>query len=341
MTTDTKKKLYLAIGIGISIGLLWMLLHDLNWPELWTALKDANYLWLIPLVIFIVLSMYQRAYRWHFMVLPIARVPFPKLLAATCIGFMANNVLPFRLGEFARAYSLAAQDHKVTKSASLATIFVERMVFDLVALLLIFGSVLWYSEDLRGKISDEIVTATYLAITVALVGLAIMFLFALRPDQVGNYLTRYLFFLPDRAKELIRTVVTKFARGLEFLRDGRAVTLVAIQTILIWVLMGISNYFVFRAFDFDVPIDAAFVLLVFVSISILLPSSPGFVGVYHFGVVWSLQVYGVSDAKAMSCALVLHAAQYVMITLMGFYFLRKAHLSLDKLELEGGTDNDT
>jgi len=212
------------------------------------------------------------------------------------------------------------------------------MVFDLVALLLIFGSVLWYSEDLRNRLSGEILTATYISIGVALFGLAMMFLLAIRPDQVGANLARYLFFLPERAKEMIRSIVTKFSRGLEFLRDGRAVASVAIQTLLIWVLMGVSNYFVFKAFAFDVPIDAAFVLLVFVSISILLPSSPGFVGVYHFGVVWSLQVYGVSNEQAMSCALVLHAAQYLVVTFMGFYFLRKAHLSFSKLELDSHED---
>jgi len=60
-----------------------------------------------------------------------------QIACGTWIGFMANNVLPLRLGEFARAYSLSSQDKEISKSASLATIFVERMVFDLVALLVI------------------------------------------------------------------------------------------------------------------------------------------------------------------------------------------------------------
>ena len=49
------------------------------------------------------LTMYQRAYRWRAMTEPITYIPFPRLLAATCVGFMANNVLPLRLGEFVRA----------------------------------------------------------------------------------------------------------------------------------------------------------------------------------------------------------------------------------------------
>ena len=132
MTINQKKVVYLLIGLGISVVLLWLLFRNINFTELVAALRGANYLWLIPNILLIVLTMYQRAFRWRYMVAPIKKVRFSKLLAATCIGFMANNVLPLRLGEFVRAYSLSSQDREVTKSASLATIFVERMVFDLV-----------------------------------------------------------------------------------------------------------------------------------------------------------------------------------------------------------------
>jgi uncharacterized protein (TIRG00374 family) len=107
---------------------------------------------------------------------------------------------------------------------------------------------------------------------------------------------------------------------------------VAIQTLLIWLLMGISGYFVFLAFGFHLSFDAPFVLLVVVSISILIPSSPGFVGVYHFGAVWTLMAYGIAKEDALSCAIVMHAVQFIVVTLMGFYFLRKEHLSLKELE---------
>lgn len=340
MTRRRKRSVYVAVGLAISVVLLWLLFREIRWPELWVALKQADYYWLVPMVGLTVLTMYQRAYRWRYMIAPIKNVPFPKLLAATCIGFMANNVLPLRLGEFARAYSLSVQDRKVTKSASLATIFVERMVFDLIALLLIFGVVLWISRDLRNRISEDMVVATYTAIGIALAGIVVMLVLALKPGQVGELLTKYLFFAPQRVKDLICNVIDKFARGLEFLSDSRAVFSIAVQTILIWVLMGVSNYFVFKAFAFDVPLDACFVLLVIVSISILVPSSPGFVGVYHFGVVWSLRVYNIPDENALSCALVLHAAQYIVITLMGFYFLKKEHLSLKRLELEADEPNE-
>ena len=334
MTRTFKKQIYFLVGLTISIVLVWFLFRNIDIQLLWAALQQANYWWFVPTVLIIAFTMYQRAFRWNLMLAPIKAVPFSNLLAATCIGFMANNVLPLRMGEFVRAYSLALQDKGLTKSASLATIFVERMVFDLVALLVIFGGVLTFSTSLKGHIDERTIFGIYISIIIALVGLLLMILLAVRPKSVGEGLAKYLFFIPDNGKEFIKGIIVRFARGLEFLRDWKAVLSITIQTLLIWILMGVSNYFVFAAFDFELPLDAAFVLLVVVSISILLPSSPGFVGVYHVGVVWSLNVYGIAGERALSCAIVLHVVQYLVITIMGFYFLKKEHLSLKKLEEE-------
>ncbi|MCJ7489862.1 MAG: flippase-like domain-containing protein [Thermoplasmata archaeon] len=328
MTSARRRAVSIAAGIAISIVFMGLLFRNINLGELMAALGGANYWWLAPNIVMVMFAMYQRAYRWKFMLRPVKEVPFDKLLAATCIGFMANNVLPLRLGEFVRAYSLAYQDRGVSKSASLATIFVERMVFDLVALLLIFGAVLAFAGV---SVPDEMKAGVYLAILVALSGLALVLYLALRPTQAGEKITRYLFFLPDRVKETIKIIVVKFSTGLEFMTQAKTSSWVGIQTIFIWLFMGASNYFVFLAFGFDLPLEASYFLLVVVSISILLPSSPGFVGVYHAGTVFTLTQYGIGKEEALSFALVLHAAQYVPITLMGFYYLRKEHLSLNQL----------
>lgn len=331
MTSSQKRTLFITLGIVISIGLLVLLFRNIDFRELGQALAQANYWWLVPNIALVIFTMYQRAYRWKFMLAPIKPVKYPNLLAATSIGFMANNVLPLRLGEFVRAYSLAYQDTGLTKSASLATIFVERMVFDLVALLLIFGAVLPYTHL---AIPQEMRLGLGIAISIALLGVAFMLLMAHRPTKAGGILTKYLFFVPDAVKDRVQQVILRFARGLEFITNPKMLASVTGQTLLIWIVMGLSNYFVFLAFGFDLPIAASYVLLVVVSVSILIPSSPGFVGVYHAGTVWTLMQYQISKEQALSFAIVLHAAQYIPITVMGFYFLRKEHLSLKKLEAE-------
>lgn len=336
---QSKKRIgYIIFGIFISVFMLWFLFKDIDFAKLMEALKGANYLWLIPNILLIIITMYIRAYRWQLMINPIKRVPFHKLLAATCVGFMANNVLPLRLGEFVRAFSLSKQENKITKSAALATIFIERTFFDLAALLMIFGGVFAFSTVVQEYVDDAFIKAVYLSIAIALIGLLSMLLMGRNPEKTASLITEKLGFIPEKAREKIKSIVLKFSGGLQFLSSFKTVLFVEFYTLLIWLIMGFSNVFIFYTFGFEIPVSAAFFLLVFVSIAILIPSSPGFVGIYHAAASSSVMAYGIGKEEALSFALVLHATQYIVVTLMGFYFLRKEHFSLKSLEEEASSE---
>jgi len=329
--------LSITLGLLISAVFLFLIFRNVNINELGSALKGANYFWLIPNIFFVILAMFQRAERWKYMLKPLLTMKYGKLLSATCIGFMANNVLPLRLGEFVRAYALAKNEKRITKSASLATIFVERMVFDLLALLLILAVILMFIPI---KVDDEFKIGATISLLVVVVGLIFAVVIVMKPEGSGRLITRYLFFLPDRVKEAISQTIIKFSKGLLFLKSANNTVWVSAHTLFLWLCMGISNIFVFYAFGFDLPIYASYVLLIVVSISILIPSSPGFIGVYHGGVVWTLHFFGIGPDEAVSCAIVLHAAQFIPITLMGFIYLYKEGLTLKQLEKEAREEDD-
>jgi len=327
----------ILLGLLISAVFLYLIFRNVNFSELGAARKGANYLWLIPNIFFVVLAMFQRAERWKYMLKPLLHMKYGKLLSATCIGFMANNVLPLRLGEFVRAYALAKNERRITKSASLATIFVERMVFDLLALLLILAVILMFAPI---KVDGEFKVGATLSLLVAVTGLIFAVVIVMKPEGSGRLITKYLFFLPEKVKAAINQTVIKFSRGLLFLKNFKYTVWVSAHTLFLWLCMGISNIFVFYAFGFDLPIYASYVLLIVVSISILIPSSPGFIGVYHGGVVWTLHYFGIGADEAVSCAIVLHAAQFIPITLMGFIYLYKEGMTLKQLEKEAMKEND-
>ena len=334
MSGKVKKAITLLTGIAISVALMVYLLYEVNFAELGTALKGANYWWLIPNIILIMVTMVFRAYRWKHMIMPIKDIPMPRLFSITMIGFMANNVLPFRLGEFVRAYSLASKE-QVSKSASMATIFVERIVFDLLMLLVIFGVVLLVSPLI---VVEELKMGAIVTVIAGLIGLILAIYLSSRGERDSHILKRILNIMPRRIRPVIENVVTRFSTGLEFMRDGKRVFWASFHTLMIWIIMGLSNYFIFLAFGHPLPIAASFVLLVVVSILIMVPSSPGFVGVYHFGAVLSLGFYNVYEEEAISIALVMHATQFLVITLVGFYYLHREHLSLKQIGVEAEQD---
>lgn len=330
MTFRAKKILMQVAGLVISVGLLGFLFYKIDLKELTAALKGANYWWLIPNIILIMVTMFFRAYRWKHMVAPIRPVSFDRLFSVTMIGFMANNLLPFRLGEFVRAYSLSSKE-QVSKSASLATIFVERIVFDLLALLAIFGIVLIFSPL---TVFRELKIGAVVTIITGLLGLLLTVYLSSRGERDSRIVKRLLSLFPRRLRPTIESTVAKFATGMQFMRDWRRVVWVTYHTFMIWIIMGISNYFVLLAFGLPLPLSASFVILVVVSILITVPSSPGFVGVYHYGTVISLELYAVDRPAAVSCALVMHATQFLVITLVGLYYLKREHLTLKQIEQE-------
>ncbi|UCD16262.1 MAG: flippase-like domain-containing protein [Candidatus Zixiibacteriota bacterium] len=329
MTKRNKKIITQIAGLVISVGLLAFLFYKVDFAELAAALKGANYWWLIPNVVLIMVTMVFRAYRWRHMVRPIRDIGMSRLFSITMIGFMANNVLPFRLGEFVRAYSLSSKE-RVSKSAALATIFVERIVFDLLALLIIFGIVLLISPLI---VFEELKIGAIITVCTGLLGLAFAIYLSSRSRRDSHILAKILGIFPRGIRPTIENTVSKFATGLEFLQNWRRIFWVTFHTFMIWVIMGLSNYFILLAFGwYDLPIAASFVILVVVSILIMVPASPGFIGVYHYGTVLSLAFYGIPREEALSCALVMHATQFLVVTLVGFYYLRREHLSLREIE---------
>src|SRR5690606_305697 len=69
-----------------------------------------------------------RAVRWHWLLEPIQPgIPYHPRIAATCIGFMANNLLPARVGEFVRAFALG-RITGMRVSAAFGSLVVERLL---------------------------------------------------------------------------------------------------------------------------------------------------------------------------------------------------------------------
>ena len=68
-----------------------------------------------------------RGARWRALLAPIAPLPYRRVLGYTYIGYLANNVLPARLGELYRSHALG-EGEGVSRTTVLGTVVVERVV---------------------------------------------------------------------------------------------------------------------------------------------------------------------------------------------------------------------
>jgi len=319
-----KKKL--VIGIIISIIFLYLAFRKVDYIELWDALKGANYWYIIPNVILVIFSMWMRAIRWKFMVNPIKKVGMGSLFSSVMIGFMANNVLPARLGEFIRAYSLGSKE-KMSRSATFATIIIER-IFDGFSLLFI----LWLSLLMYPEFPGWVKRASNLFLLMNIVTLGFLVLIEVKRELAVKFFNFVFRILPSSLSSRGAEIVDKFISGLAVFRNIPSLLWILGWSIFIWVMVGVSNYFIFLAFDQTPAIFASFILLGIVSLAVMLPSSPGFVGTFHYACVASFVILNLNEAVSRPFSIVLHASQYIPITLIGLYYLRKEHLSLRTIE---------
>lgn len=165
-----KKKILFITGILISIICSWLFARKIEWSQLSVALKEAEYVYIIPTIILIFVSYYFRAVRWSVLIAPIKKVSVLNLFSATMIGFMANSVMPARIGEIIKPI-IVAKKEKIKVTASFATVVMER-IFDLLSII-VFASLLFFflpAETLQDKsvsminhaeVSTEVVKAKY------------------------------------------------------------------------------------------------------------------------------------------------------------------------------------
>ncbi len=111
-------------GIGISLFFLFLLFRKIEFHKLAAAFREMDYGYLWPAVFLTFVSYFFRAVRWRFLLLPLKTAPMSTLFSSTIIGYMANNLLPARLGEFVRAYVLAEKE-RLPASAVFATLVLD------------------------------------------------------------------------------------------------------------------------------------------------------------------------------------------------------------------------
>lgn len=322
-------KIKIAIGVIISIVFTFLAFRDVNLHEMFDALKGANYLWLLPAFLFMLTSHLVRAYRWRYFLEPMkARVQFAPMFSALMIGYAANNIFPLRLGEFLRAYAIG-KSQKISKSSSFATIIVERLIDILSLLLLLASTILFY------PLPEIIKSSGYVILAITL-GVIIFMIFLMEKSDATIALLQKL--LPARIFVSVERIARSFLQGFQALRNSQHYLKVSFLSIVVWLMYAATVYMAFFAFDFpgdyQLNIAASLVVLVTVSIGIMIPSSPGFVGTYHWFCMQSLALYGVPHSKALSFAVISHALNTLPFTIIGLLYFWKENLHFSDAVME-------
>lgn len=324
-----------SIGILISLLFLWLAFHKVDFRRMAGAFAQADYWYMIPGVAGLFCAHWLRALRWRYFLDPIKRIKIGPLFSALLIGYMANCFVPAHLGELLRAYVIGRREG-IPGSSAFASIALERII-DVFTLLLITAATLvlkLFPEHV--SIPTEVALSGYLMFLAATLLFAFLVLLKVKTDaalRIINFLARPLH---KTITAKIERLLLDFTRGLVPLRHRIDYLIVLLTSILMWAFYALVLYFGFLAFNFQgLNLYAAVVVLIITTISIVVPSSPGYIGTYHALCVLSVGLYGIGKSEGLSYAFVVHAVSFIPIVIVGLLLAWKEGVGLSKMSHRG------
>ena len=311
----------IVFGLLISAVCIYFAFRGIDFAALSASLASVNYLYIIPVVLVVAAAHYLRCYRWGKIIETLVHYDQKTLFVLGSIGYMAVNVLPARLGEFARPY-LVKQRSGIKMSATMATIIVER-VFDLLTLMLIMFVVL-----LKVSLPEGVKKAGITMLIVSVSIFIILIILAIKRDFSISKIDALLRMFPAKIAEPLKRLAHSFIDGLQMLPDIGKTLYVLFLSALVWALAGLSAYLLFLGFGFDLSIFNGYAITVIIALGIMLPAAPGFIGTYHMACKIGLVAFGVSQADALSYAILLHFFQMIPVVVLGLAMLPFQKISL-------------
>jgi len=324
MALSRKTILRTVIGLAISGVAIWILARSVDVPRTFEVLRTASPAWILAMLVAVLLDIASRGARWQALLEPIKRLPYRRVLGYTYLGYLANNVLPARLGELVRSHALG-EGEGVSRPTVLGTVVVERIVDTVIVVGLAALAVL-----LLG-VAGAMATAVVLG--AGFVGVLVL----------GLILAMVSHRLPGA--ERVSAVAGRYPRFLELarrLRDGLAVasrpmTLVRALAFsaAAWGASIATFMFGGQAVGIELSVSQAALMTSGVALATIVPSAPGYVGTFELTAVSIATIFDADPDAAFAMALLVHAMILGVTSVGGVISALRLGVGLDT-----GTESD-
>ncbi|MFH0714456.1 MAG: lysylphosphatidylglycerol synthase transmembrane domain-containing protein [Candidatus Diapherotrites archaeon] len=320
------KKRYVLSWI-LSIALIAYILYSADLVKVAQTISRIDMrIWLLVCGVYL-FGFVFRAIRSQWIVRPISKLGFLESFHLVNIGFLANNILPARLGEFVRAYALAKRK-AIGKLQALSTILVERLLDGIILLAGFAIAVVWTASKAVQSYS------IYLIIPVILFALAMLFLAF--PEKFYKLFFPLLKKFPFKERKIRKRFNDIVAGGKVFRTGWKENAKVWASSALVWAIEVALFGGMCYVLGIYLTLPEALLLATFVGLSTLIPSAPGFLGTYEAAFVIVLTGLGFPADQAVAAAFVTHFSQYIIIAVLGMLALHGLGLNFKNLsESEG------
>ncbi len=295
-----------VVGIAVSLVAFYLVLDSVEPEQTIAILRDAAPAWIAVMAGFLVLDILLRAVRWQRLIAPIRHVAFPATLGYLLVGYLANNVLPARLGELVRCHYLGDRE-RLSRTTALGTVVVERIVD--VAVVVAIAAFAIIVLSVRGLVANAVIVGVAIVVLLA-VGLAIGVAAHRLPgaERVARAAARW----PRVGK-----LAGRLREGLAVAGRPRTLFEALGLSVLAWGATLLAFAAAGQAIGIELTIGQASLLASGVALAAAIPSGPASLGTFEFAAVRIGGALGVPSDSALAIGLLVHAAILVTTTLGG------------------------
>lgn len=329
------KRLAFWAGMAVTFGCLYYAVSSMDVRKALFIAKNAHFGWIIPFMFANLAAVYFRALRLRHLTWGIKEIPAKSLFSAISIGLMGNMLFPMRIGELMQVYTIAKKEN-VSKSGIFATLVLEK-TFDLIVILTILFLTLLLTEP--SGISPE--TWNYVqrtgvgtAIIVAAATGALYWV-AIEHSVSCRQLDKLMGLFPEKAANMLQPAIAKFRTGLRVFTSRKHAIGATLHSLTMWGMNASLYLLVMPLFGLPISIEMACMMMVLSGFSMLIPSSPGFVGPFHAAIILAMKMYGINGDVALGISIFLHAAIFFFSIALGLIFAWYERLGLSELRYAG------
>jgi uncharacterized protein (TIRG00374 family) len=305
----------IVLGIGLSALFVGLAVRRLDWNGLFAAVAHSDlHPWLYLSVLSYIMGHFARGVRTRLLVSRDATLSSYRATSVVVVGYTVNNMLPARLGELARC-GMLSELTGISFQQSAAVVISERLLDGLGILVLLglaiplTGSSLWPQQWL------------FMPIIFFGIASAVMLLVVISPNYAIKLTTRVVRFVNPAWQDAALRLMISVINGVSYLRAPSHALAIFLITVLIWLLEAGLYLFLMPAFGVGVHFRSAISVMALTNLGLIIPSSPGFVGSFHFFCMKALTMLEVPRVTALGYATVVHLAFFIPVTLWGLMII--------------------
>jgi len=325
-TDQTRVRLVALVGLAVSCLFLWLAFRNLSFSLIRDALSRGRLWPWVPLAMMAYLAGHGvRGMRLRALVSPETDLPLGTATSIVVLGYAVNNILPARMGEVARA-ALLSDRMGTPFTQSLTVTVLERILDGWTTLFLLIVGI-----ALIPQVDYSLLRTAYVAALLFAVATMAMLLMAVFPSAIASLASRIAGAVSVGWQEPVYRRCLYVSTSLSYLRRPAHTLKLGVLSLMVWTLETFMFVLVLPVFDLTARFDWSLLALGITNLGTVVPSTPGFIGPYHYFCMETLVLLGVPKLTASAYAITVHAVFYVPITLWGVAVLMRYGIELGRL----------